>query len=135
MDAELILLIIHPPVSIACYFFVILNTIYTLSGKKKPKGRTLIRMERSAALAWWLCLIGLITGMIWAEIAWGQYWSWDPKETGMLVLFLSLSAYLVVIDQPKRHRHLRLLSIICLIMVIATLLVSPVFGGFHSHYY
>jgi ABC-type transport system involved in cytochrome c biogenesis permease subunit len=33
--------------------------------------------------------------MLWAQSAWGSYWSWDPKETMPLLLFLSLSASLV----------------------------------------
>ncbi len=32
--------------------------------------------------------LGIITGSIWANEAWGRYWGWDPKETAALVTFL-----------------------------------------------
>ncbi|WP_418790412.1 c-type cytochrome biogenesis protein CcsB [Phosphitispora sp. TUW77] len=36
----------------------------------------------------------IITGAIWAEYAWGRYWSWDPKETWSLITWLVYAAYL-----------------------------------------
>jgi len=37
---------------------------------------------------------GIITGSIWANHAWGSYWSWDPKETSSLVTWLIYAGYL-----------------------------------------
>ena len=36
----------------------------------------------------------IILGAVWAEIAWGAYWSWDPKETASLVTWLIYGGYL-----------------------------------------
>lgn len=36
----------------------------------------------------WLLGLGIITGSVWANESWGEYWSWDPKETWALVTFL-----------------------------------------------
>lgn len=30
--------------------------------------------------AWIFALLGLVTDIVWAQIAWGSYWSWDPKR-------------------------------------------------------
>ena len=38
--------------------------------------------------------IMIILGSVWANIAWGRYWSWDPKETAALVTWLIYGAYL-----------------------------------------
>ena len=38
--------------------------------------------------------IGIISGAVWANEAWGSYWSWDPKETWALITWLTFSAYL-----------------------------------------
>ena len=38
--------------------------------------------------------IGIISGGIWANEAWGSYWSWDPKETWALVTWLIFATYL-----------------------------------------
>jgi len=41
--------------------------------------------------------LGLVTGAVWAKKAWGDYWSWDPKETWSLITWL---AYLVYLHSP-----------------------------------
>jgi len=41
--------------------------------------------------------LGLITGAVWAKKAWGDYWSWDPKETWSLITWF---AYLVYLHTP-----------------------------------
>nr|YP_009687932.1 heme attachment to plastid cytochrome c [Haslea nusantara]QDX17453.1 heme attachment to plastid cytochrome c [Haslea nusantara] len=38
--------------------------------------------------------IGIISGGIWANEAWGSYWSWDPKETWALITWLVFATYL-----------------------------------------
>lgn len=38
--------------------------------------------------------IGIIAGAVWANEAWGSYWSWDPKETWALITWLIFAAYL-----------------------------------------
>jgi len=77
----------------------------------------------------------LIFAMIWAEIAWGTFWSWDPKEVWALICWLFYSAYL----------HLRLsrgwqggksawLSVIGFLVVMFTLVgVNLVIAGLHSY--
>jgi cytochrome c-type biogenesis protein CcsB len=41
-----------------------------------------------------LLTIGIISGAVWANEAWGTYWSWDPKETWALITWLIFAAYL-----------------------------------------
>ena len=36
----------------------------------------------------------LITGAIWAEVAWGRYWGWDPKETWAFITWVFYAAHL-----------------------------------------
>ena len=38
--------------------------------------------------------IGIISGAVWANEAWGSYWSWDPKETWALITWLIFAVYL-----------------------------------------
>ena len=49
---------------------------------------------RSILLGFVLLTLGLITGAIWANEAWGTWWSWDPKETWALISWLFYAAYL-----------------------------------------
>lgn len=65
--------------------------------------------------------IGIITGAMWANISWGRYWAWDPKETWALVTMLLYAVPL--------HRRLRLRSNpkvcnIYLILAFASILMT-----------
>ena len=41
-----------------------------------------------------LLTIGILSGAVWANEAWGSYWSWDPKETWALITWLVFAIYL-----------------------------------------
>jgi cytochrome c-type biogenesis protein CcsB len=41
-----------------------------------------------------LLTLGIITGSVWAEYAWGRYWGWDPKETWSLITWLIYASLL-----------------------------------------
>ena len=51
---------------------------------------------RMVALGFPMLTLGVVTGAMWARTAWGDYWSWDPKETWSLVTWLVYAAYLHV---------------------------------------
>jgi heme exporter protein C len=50
----------------------------------------------SAKVAVFLCTIVLATGMIWGHSAWGQWWTWSPRLTFSLVLWLLYVVYLMI---------------------------------------
>jgi cytochrome c-type biogenesis protein CcsB len=41
-----------------------------------------------------LLALGIISGAVWAQVAWGEWWTWDPKETWALLAWLFYAAYL-----------------------------------------
>lgn len=49
---------------------------------------------RAIGLGFLLITVGIISGAVWANEAWGTYWSWDPKETWSLIVWLVYAAYL-----------------------------------------
>ena len=49
---------------------------------------------RIIGLGFPLLTIGIIAGAVWANEAWGTYWSWDPKETWALITWLVFASYL-----------------------------------------
>jgi len=72
------------------------------------------RWDRLAAAAmeisWLYFTIVMVTGPIWGRVAWGVWWTWDPRLTTSLVLWLIATAYLLVralVHQGERA------SIIC----------------------
>jgi cytochrome c-type biogenesis protein CcsB len=51
-------------------------------------------MYRTAAFGFLLLTIGIATGGVWAQEAWGRYWSWTPKQSVSLVTWLLFATYL-----------------------------------------
>jgi len=49
---------------------------------------------RTISFGFPLLTIGIIAGAVWANEAWGPYWSWDPKETWALITWLVFASYL-----------------------------------------
>merc|ERR1719380_334792 len=49
---------------------------------------------RSLLLGFGFLTVGIISGAVWANEAWGNYWSWDPKETWALITWLVYAGYL-----------------------------------------
>merc|ERR1719188_631369 len=49
---------------------------------------------RSLLLGFGFLTVGIVSGAVWANEAWGNYWSWDPKETWALICWLVYAGYL-----------------------------------------
>ncbi len=66
-----------------------------LSPQRLSLAQTLDNVSyRIIGLGFPLLTIGIIAGGVWANEAWGSYWSWDPKETWALITWLFFAAYL-----------------------------------------
>jgi cytochrome c-type biogenesis protein CcsB len=76
----------------------------------------------------------VILGAVWAKVAWGQYWSWDPKETASLVTWMIYGGYLHarVVRGWKGDRSAYLL-IIAFGAVMFTYFGNYFFSGLHSY--
>jgi len=67
----------------------------TLSPQRLTLADTLDNISyRVIGLGFPLLTIGIIAGGVWANEAWGSYWSWDPKETWAFITWLVFAAYL-----------------------------------------
>ncbi len=63
----------------------------------------------AAEVGFVFCILATVTGAIFAQIVWGVFWNWDPRETSILVLLLIYAAYFALrsaIDDPNRRRRL-----------------------------
>ncbi|MGA7104283.1 MAG: c-type cytochrome biogenesis protein CcsB [Candidatus Deferrimicrobiaceae bacterium] len=78
---------------------------------------------------------GIITGAAWANYAWGTYWSWDPKETWSLIVWLVYAAFLHArITRGWHGRRAAILSIVGFLATIFCYLgVNLVLSGLHSY--
>jgi cytochrome c-type biogenesis protein CcsB len=76
----------------------------------------------------------IVLGAIWADIAWGSFWSWDPKETASLITWLLYAGYLHTRLLKKwRDKKSAILLIVGFIAVLFTFFGNYLFGGLHSY--
>jgi ABC-type transport system involved in cytochrome c biogenesis permease subunit len=92
-------LVLHVTLSfIGESFFVVafVCAIYYLATRNEERRKSLDRLTYTAiAIGYPVFTAGaLIFGAVWAQTAWGTYWSWDPKETWALITWLVYTAYL-----------------------------------------
>nr|YP_010411794.1 cytochrome c biogenesis protein [Sargassum siliquastrum]YP_010485362.1 cytochrome c biogenesis protein [Sargassum macrocarpum]YP_010485501.1 cytochrome c biogenesis protein [Sargassum serratifolium]URP30888.1 cytochrome c biogenesis protein [Sargassum siliquastrum]UVW81295.1 cytochrome c biogenesis protein [Sargassum macrocarpum]UVW81434.1 cytochrome c biogenesis protein [Sargassum serratifolium] len=86
--------------SYACPEIISLNNIFLEQEAFAESARTnfLSQLDkwssRTISLGFPFLTIGIIAGAVWANEAWGTYWSWDPKETWALITWLIFAAYL-----------------------------------------
>lgn len=78
---------------------------------------------------------GLIFGAIWADQAWGKYWTWDPKETWSLITWFLYAFYLHGrLMRGWRGKKVAIVAVVGFVAVIFTYLgVNLLLSGLHSY--
>jgi len=82
-----------------------------------------------------LLTLGIITGSVWASLAWGSYWSWDPKEVWSLITWLLYAALMhgrMALGWRGRKAAILAIAGFCSIM-ITFLGVNLLLPGLHSY--
>ena len=82
-----------------------------------------------------LLTLGIITGAVWAEYAWGRYWGWDPKETWSLITWFLYAAMLHQrLTVGWRGRKAAIMAIVGFLAVLFTFLgVNLLLSGLHTY--
>jgi len=90
---------------------------------------------KTIAIGFPLLTVGIITGAVWANAAWGTYWGWDPKETWSLITWLFYAAYLHArYTRGWRGSRAAILSMLGFLAVIFTYLgVNLLLSGLHAY--
>ena len=89
---------------------------------------------RAVIIGFPLLTMTVVLGAVWAEIAWGSYWSWDPKETASLLTWLIYGAYLHArVARGWVGRRAAWLLVAGFASVLLTFFGNLFFGGLHSY--
>jgi cytochrome c-type biogenesis protein CcsB len=76
----------------------------------------------------------IVLGAVWADVAWGRYWGWDPKETASLVTWFIYGAYLHArVMRGWRGNKAAILLIVGFAATLLTYFGNLIFGGLHSY--
>lgn len=73
---------------------VTLFAIYLWLRHDEPQRREVAMCDNLVRVGWSFLTAGMIMGALWAKQAWGDYWSWDPKETWAAATWLAYLLYL-----------------------------------------
>ena len=87
---------------IICGFIVLVIGLFRITKKLYWKIDRMVELlesidnlsYRTISFGFPLLTLGIIAGAVWANEAWGSYWSWDPKETWALITWLVFASYL-----------------------------------------
>jgi ABC-type transport system involved in cytochrome c biogenesis permease subunit len=120
-------------------FFVVsfVAAIGSLAVRKEERRADLDRLvATSIGIGYPIFTAGaLIFGAVWAQTAWGAWWSWDPKETWALITWLLYTAYLHTrLVKKMRGRTSSILAIIGFVATVFTFFgVNYLLTGLHSY--
>ena len=90
---------------------------------------------RAVALGFLFLTFVIVTGAIWAERAWGSYWSWDPKETWSLITWIIYAIYLHLrLSKGWKGKAAAVFAVIGFVCVIFTYIgVNTFIPSIHSY--
>ena len=90
---------------------------------------------RTITVGFLMLTVGIISGAVWANEAWGSYWSWDPKETWALICWLVYAAYLHTrLSRGWQGRRPALVAVVGLIVIAVCYIGVNLLGiGLHSY--
>ena len=120
--------------SYALFFFLMMIGVAGLiSSKFQDSGFKLGKTLLYPAV--FLLALGIIIGALWANISWGNYWTWDPKEVWALITLIvyafPLHPSLSVSRNPKRFFLYCTLAFLC--VIITYFGVNLLLGGMHAY--
>jgi len=87
-------------------------------------------IDNEIKLSFFFVAFGIITGAFWAEQSWTIFWSWDPKETWALILWLSLLAVLHIKNRSVKKVFIIISFLIMLFTYFGIMFLIP---GLHSY--
>ena len=139
------LLSLHVTVIMIAYallFFVMLNGLSAVIVRfTQPSNTQYLERLRDISMillypAVALLAAGIFIGAVWANISWGNYWSWDPKEVWALITLLIYAAPLhkAVWKSFEKPMFFHLYCILAFLSVLITYFgVNLLLGGMHSY--
>ena len=138
-----LLLSVHVAVAIVAYgtFSVafaaaILYLVQGENGRRGLPSRELLDeiSYKAVVVGFPFLTLTIVLGAVWAEVAWGTYWSWDPKETASLVTWLIYGSYLHArVVRGWRGERAAWLLLLGFAATLFTYFGNLFFGGLHSY--
>lgn len=121
----------HVPMWFSMFFLMIMSVVQSIRFLGSGKLTLDFSAANSARVGILFCILGLITGSIWAKFTWGAWWVDDPQLNGAMVTFLIYVAYLIlrrsIDDEEKKARISAVYNIFAFVMLVVLLMILPKF--------
>ncbi len=95
----------HLPCALSSAIFIVLGAGFGIQYLNRKEPIWSVRTEAALEMAFTLGLLTLITGIIFSKVQWGDWWSWDPRQTSYLFVMLIIGAFFAIRAAfPDRER-------------------------------
>jgi heme exporter protein C len=119
----------HIPMWMSQFVLMTVSLVYSIKYLRKPVLKYDIIALEFARTGIVFGVLGLMTGMIWANFTWGAAWSNDPKQLGVAIALLIFLAYFVLrnsmTDIDKRARIAAVYNIFAYFIYIPMIMILP----------
>ena len=119
----------------ALFAFILLNGVWALCVPREAE-RLMTYSRLMLYPAVFLLTAGIFIGAVWANVSWGRYWGWDPKEVWALITMLIYALPLHADSLPwfRKPRFFHIYTIAAFLSVLITYFgVNFFLGGMHSY--
>lgn len=119
----------HVPMWFGMIILLFVSVVYSILYLRNPKSRYDTFAVEAANTGIVFGILGLVTGMLWAEFTWGKFWSGDPKQNATAIGMLIYFAYIILrgsfSDDQMRAKISAIYNILAYPVLIALIFVLP----------
>ncbi|MEY4330806.1 MAG: hypothetical protein RL609_1554 [Bacteroidota bacterium] len=121
-------LMLHVPMWFTMFFLMGIAFVASIKSMRGNAASDLVAVA-SVKVGLLFCILGLITGSLWARFTWLTWWTKDPQLNGALVVFIVYVAYILlrnsIDDEIKRARISAVFNLFAFVLMIVLLMVMP----------
>lgn len=119
----------HVPMWFGMIILYTISFVYTILYLRKFNAKMDAKAVAFANIGLLLNVLGILTGMVWARVAWGTYWNNDPKQIGAALCLLIYLAYFVlrqsIKDDDKKARIAAVYNVFAYFLVYPAIYIIP----------
>jgi heme exporter protein C len=126
----------HVPTAWLTVVAFLMSTIYSIRYLRNKNLDEDAKAYAAVQIGMVFCILATVTGAVWSKFAWGQFWSWDPRQTSIFALLLIYGALFAlrssIESEDKRASLSAVYSIIAFITVPFFIFIMPrIMRGLH----
>lgn len=132
------IIVFHLPCAFGATVFLIWGTYLSLRSLLAKRIEWDVRAVAAMEICLVLCVLTMLTGILFSKTQWGDWWQWDPRQTSFLLVLLIVAAYFALrmafADENKRAQHSAAYvvgSIVPNLFLVFVLPRIPSLGSFH----